>query len=396
LQLCSSIEILVSGIVYRYLLTKRRLSFFRKFRLFKKLVRRIKHNEKLIRKIRLRGIKNWRFYKKALRRCNNNKIKFKKIARRCKRIVLGIRRLRSNLKKIKGFWRGKRFKSRNSYEGIITNIGPRSMVTKRRSFRNKIALLVQQTAFTSFFSPSTKVFGDTVKKTLIFFLPVFFFQFSKSCVLKNQVTLSKYLLSLFFQKLVLWQCMFLFKRIKLFKNFLGRRERFLFLEFFLQRIIKYPLSLKAYKVKEVLLSKRRGLVKADIDYIFTRCFIPKRAVIFCKNFIQVLSYSIFFFNLMSLSSFFISEFYYRRRQRIFLISVEKILRFSRFRGLSFSGFCLLILGKLARRKPRARSVFFFKRKIPQLSALRLKVQYVYKQCISKFGSYGVKFWLYHY
>lgn len=56
---------------------------------------------------------------------------------------------------------------------------------------------------------------------------------------------------------------------------------------------------------------------------------------------------------------------------------------------------ILISGKIGRRR-RAKSICFTKNKLPNLACLSLKVQYCYTQCITNFGVYGIKVWLYNY
>lgn len=129
--------------------------------------------------------------------------------------------------------------------------------------------------------------------------------------------------------------------------------------------------------------------------VFKQAHIPRRAQVFCKNFINLLRYSIKFYTLNSISSYFSKEFYSRARQRIFLITIEKILRYMNFVSLNFSGVSLLISGKLSR-QPRAKKSFLIKGLRPSLNRFDLKVNYVFRTVRCPFGSYGVKMWLYYF
>lgn len=58
-----------------------------------------------------------------------------------------------------------------------------------------------------------------------------------------------------------------------------------------------------------------------------RAYIHRRALHFCHNFINILYFSVKFYNLTGLITFFCNEFYYRRRQKFFLNAIERILKF---------------------------------------------------------------------
>ena len=90
-----------------------------------------------------------------------------------------------------------------------------------------------------------------------------------------------------------------------------------------------------------------------------------------------------------LITFFCNEFYYRRRQQIFLNAIDRILRFIEVGYLYFTGFTMLVSGKLKRR-PRARKYFLRLGHKPRLSFFDLKIQYASRQVVSSFGVYGIK------
>jgi ribosomal protein S3 len=55
---------------------------------------------------------------------------------------------------------------------------------------------------------------------------------------------------------------------------------------------------------------------------------------------------------------------------------------------------MVVSGKLGRR-PRAKTKLIFRGYKYSVSTVRIKAQYAYKQCVSIFGVYGVKMWLYY-
>lgn len=173
-----------------------------------------------------------------------------------------------------------------------------------------------------------------------------------------------------------------------------KKQETLFLEFFFNHLFGVAFKITIFWAYNLLSYAEKLGAFLGKKSVFKQAHIPRRAQVFCRNFINLLRYGIKFCTLNGVSSYFAREFYSRARQRIFLITVEKILRYMNFISLNFSGLCMLVSGKLSR-QPRAKKSFLMRGLRPALNRFDLKVNYIFRVVRCSFGSYGVKMWLYY-
>jgi hypothetical protein len=230
----------------------------------------------------------------------------------------------------------------------------------------------------------------------------------KKKVIKNLYFFSKYknkLLGLFHRGSLFFgsnsfiaETRFLYRlKIKLFskKKWIFKKNFEFFISMFIGALI--GLSTNVFLLDGLYLLSRSTHIDRilGIKLVFKRAFISKKNYFFFKNFVNLFFQSIYFKTIWSLTRYFSKVYYYRKTQKYTTQTITRVFRTLNVLTVRFVGVNILISGKIGRRR-RAKSICFTKNKLPNLSSLSLKVQYCYTQCITNFGVYGIRFWLYSY
>lgn len=225
------------------------------------------------------------------------------------------------------------FKRRNSVFYFNKFFESKFFFSKNAISANKVSTLnfikLNNNRTFSFFS---NFFIQPKAKCIFFFntgLSNYYIDLVKSPILESKFLFDKFF-CFFFRNYYRSRRILASRRIKTFFkkiSFFIKKYQVLLFELFLTRILKKAFSVSIWSGLHLLKIR----YKIDLRYItymiFKRAHIHRRAFHFCHNFINLFYLSIKFCTLTGLITFFCNEFYYRKRQQIFLNAIDRVLRY---------------------------------------------------------------------